>query len=76
MRSCASNSIGVATKVAHIAAAQSGYDLMKDSLKQRKTRPGSSEAVDVDDRLRESLRRFLRQIVPDAACYGPMRILP
>src|SRR6266498_4047542 len=34
-----------------------------------------SEAVDVNDRLRERLRRFLRQIVPDAARHGPMRIL-
>src|SRR5438552_1832706 len=35
----------------------------------------ASEAVDVDDRLCERLRRFLRQIVPDAARHGPMRIL-
>src|SRR5437870_6256859 len=34
-----------------------------------------SEAVDVDDRLRKGLGRFLRQIVPDAARDGPMRIL-
>src|SRR5205823_13881140 len=34
-----------------------------------------SEAVDVDDRLRKGLGRLLRQIVPDAARDGPMRIL-
>src|ERR1700730_12950683 len=34
-----------------------------------------SEAVDIDYRLRESLRRFQREVVPDAARDGPMRIL-
>jgi hypothetical protein len=34
-----------------------------------------SEAVDVDDRLRKGLRRFLRQVMTDPAYQSPMRIL-
>ena len=35
---------------------------------------GLSESVDVDDGFGEGLRRFLRQIVSDAACDEPMLV--
>lgn len=35
----------------------------------------NSQSIGIDDRLREGLRRFLRQIVADAAFDGPVRIL-
>src|SRR5438477_10182743 len=43
--------------------------------KQRRRGLVRSVAVDVDDGLREGLRRFLRQIVADATRDGSMRIL-
>jgi hypothetical protein len=36
--------------------------------------PVSSDFGNVDDRFRKGLRRFLRQIVPDAALDEPVRI--
>src|SRR5438874_13002950 len=73
-RSCASDSIGVATDAANVAAAKSRCDFMTGSL-TRRCELLRSESIDVDDRLRKGLGRFLRQIVPDAAGDGPMRIL-
>jgi hypothetical protein len=35
----------------------------------------SSEGVDINDGLGKALRSFLRQIVPDAAIDGPVRVL-
>src|SRR5256885_10644479 len=73
-RSCASDSIGVATGAANIAAAKSRCDFIAAPSAERRELL-RSEAVDVDDRLCKGLGRFLRQIVPDAARDGPMRIL-
>src|SRR5438046_7506512 len=66
-RSCASDSIGVATEAANIAAAKNRCDFMMGSQARKARAPSRSEAVDIDDRLRKGLGRFLRQIVPDAA---------
>src|SRR6185369_8065276 len=74
-RSCASDSIGAAIEAASMAAAKSRWDFMTSSLKRGRRELSRSEAIDIDDRLRECLRRFLRQIVPDTARDGPMRIL-
>jgi hypothetical protein len=36
----------------------------------------ASEAIDIDDRIGKRLRRFLRQIVPNATLQEPVPYLP
>src|SRR5712671_622172 len=64
-RSCASDSSD-AKETANNAAAKSRCDFMTAPKRGRRELL-RSEAVDVDDRLRKGLGRFLRQIVSDAA---------
>ena len=52
-----------------IWAAETAFPASMHAVRRR------SETVDVDDRLGESLRGFLRQVVTDAAADDPVRIL-
>src|SRR5206468_5447227 len=66
----------VSVKAAAVQAARRARRAGEDGSEDMILLPGCRSALggDLDDRLGESLRRFLRQIVPDAALDRPVRV--